>query len=58
MGVASLTLFDFATLRFHFAIFTIVFVIDQINEASPDGGGRNRYYLDDVTFIHERINLS
>ena len=35
MGVASLTFFDFATLRFHFAIFTIVFVIDQINEASP-----------------------
>ena len=35
MGEASLTFFDFATLRFHFAIFTIVFVIDQINEASP-----------------------
>ena len=35
MGVASLTFFDFATLPFHFAIFTIVFVIDQINEASP-----------------------
>ena len=35
MGVASLTFFGFATLCFHFAIFTTMFVIDQIDEASP-----------------------